>query len=217
LNLLSIQIGLPRSLDGDATETPGARPWTSGIFKEPVTGPVELGPTGLAGDGQADLRVHGGPDKAVNVYPSEHYLHWREMLALECAPGAFGENFTLSGALEEEVCVGDVYALGSVHLEVSQPRQPCWKLARRWGVKDFALQVQRTGRTGWYFRVLEPGTIEAPATLDLVERPFPRWTVACANAVMHDHHGGPEVAASLAACPALAESWRKTLRARAVP
>ncbi len=210
MRLASIQVGLPRTVDA------AGKPWETGFFKELVVGPVWLGRTNLVGDGQADLRNHGGPDKAVNVYAAEHYPVWSADLGLpEFPAGGFGENFTVLDALEADVCVGDVYDIGGARVQVSQPRQPCWKLARRWGIKDLALRVQQTMRTGWYFRVLREGEVAAGLPLTLVGRPHPEWTVAAANAVMHHDKGNLAAAAALAACPALSASWRGTLSRRA--
>lgn len=216
--LLSIQVGLPTTI-GDPDE-PTARFWTTGFFKSPVTTPVRLNRTNLAGDGQADLRNHGGPDKAVNVYPSEHYSWWEAELASELdkeplPPAAFGENFTTAGLLEGDVCIGDVFEVGEARVQVSQPRQPCWKLARCREIRGLALRVQQTGRTGWYFRVLQEGEVEAGCPLILVDRPHGEWTVAAANAVMHERLTDFEAARALAACPALSTSWRENLARRA--
>ena len=125
--------------------------------------------------------------------------------------GAFGENFTTYGLLEEEVCIGDMFGIGETVVQVSQPRQPCWKLERRWGVKDLVIRIKETGRTGWYFRVLKEGYIEAGSDLTLRERPFPQWTVATANAVMLNRKIDAESAQKLAQCPALAPRWQDTL------
>lgn len=190
------------------------RPWTTGFFKEPVEGPVWLGRTNLAGDGQADRENHGGPDKAVLAYSADHYPLWRAELNRPDLPyGAFGENFTIAGLSEETVCIGDVYAIGEVRVQVSQPRQPCWKIARRWRIKDLTARVRETGRTGWYLRVLEEGYVEAGLPVALLERPFPRWTVAHATEIMHHRRENPEAAAELAACPFLSAVWRETLSA----
>ncbi|VTU00872.1 sulfurase : MOSC domain containing protein OS=Rhodopirellula maiorica SM1 GN=RMSM_03240 PE=4 SV=1: MOSC: 3-alpha [Gemmataceae bacterium] len=206
--LLSVQVGLPQTLGG------AARPWTTGFIKAAVAGPVQLGPTNLVGDGQADLANHGGPDKAVCVYPAVHYPHWRAELGLPLTHGAFGENFTAGGWSEADVCVGDVWAIGGALVQVSQPRQPCWKLARRWDVKDLALRVQQTGRTGWYFRVLRAGGVEAGGAFALAERPEPVWTVSRANEVMHHRKADLALAAELAAVSCLSASWRSNLRDR---
>jgi len=214
--LRSIQVGLPRTLGCRDPLEPSDREWTTGFFKEPVTGAVWLGRTNLAGDGQADRENHGGPDKAVNVYPSEHYPDWERELPLPpLLPGGFGENFTTHGLLESAVCIGDVFEIGNAVVQLSQPRQPCWKLARRWGIRDLALRVQQTGRTGWYFRVLREGTVEGGLSLRLIERPHPEWTVAAANAVMHHRRHDVAAARALAACPALSPSWRESLNRRA--
>jgi MOSC domain-containing protein YiiM len=129
-------------------------------------------------------------------------------------PGGFGENFTTAGLLETDVCVGDVFQIGQAVVQVSQPRQPCWKLARRWRIRDLALRVQQTGRTGWYLRVLQEGTIVAGLPLTLVDRPYPEWTVAACYAVLHHRREDVGAARALAACSALSVSWRDSLRRR---
>lgn len=215
-SLRSLQVGLPvRHPPGD-TPDPADRPWESGIVKASVAAPLWLGPTNLVGDGQADLKHHGGPDKAVCAYPAAHYPAWRAELRLPDLPfGAFGENFTVADLTEPDVCIGDAFAVGEARVQISQPRQPCWKLSRRWRVKDLALRVQTTGRTGWYFRVLDEGYVAPGQPLLLLDRPFPEWTIARANAVMHDRQGDREAAAALTACPLLSANWRATLTARA--
>ncbi|HEY9898921.1 MAG TPA: MOSC domain-containing protein [Pantanalinema sp.] len=214
--ILSLQVGMPRSVGTEGAAEPMDRQWTTGFFKEPVRGPVFLGTEGLDGDGVADRRVHGGPEKAVLAYSGLHYSVWESELDLGRLPfGAFGENFTLDAQTEAEVCIGDVYAAGEALLEVSQPRQPCWKLSRRWRIPDLSVRVQANGRTGWYFRVLREGLVRVGDVLIRIERPYPHWTVAEANAIMHHRREDLEAAAALAACPALATSWRKTLEARA--
>lgn len=213
--LLSIQVGLPRTHGTEGAADPHDRPWTTAFYKEPVPGPVALGALGLAGDGVADPRFHGGPDKAVLAYSADHYPFWRELLGHALPFGAFGENLTLAGQTEADVCIGDVYALGAVRVQVTQPRQPCWKLARRWRRSDLATLVQENGRTGWYFRVLAEGPVTEERDWGLVERPYPQWTIAEANRIMHHAPGDRAAAGALAACPALSESWKRTLSARA--
>jgi MOSC domain-containing protein YiiM len=214
--LLTLQVGLPKHLGVEGAPDPMDRPWTTGSFKAPVAGPVWLGRTNLAGDGQGDLKHHGGPDKAVCAYPAVHYPAWRAELAIpDFSVGAFGENFTLEGVAEGDVCVGDTYAVGEAQVQVSQPRQPCWKLSRRWRVKDLALRVQATGRTGWYFRVVAEGHVAPGSALILLNRPFPEWTIERANRVMHERRHDREAATALAACPLLSATWRETLGNRA--
>src|ERR1700685_2382089 len=131
--LHSIQVGLPKNYGLEHASDPHDKPWTTGFFKAPVDGPVFVGRTNLEGDAQADLINHGGVDKAVLAYSADHYPKWRRELELPDMPsGAFGENLTIAGLSEESVCIGDTLRIGAVSFEVSQPRQPCWKLARRW-------------------------------------------------------------------------------------
>ena len=192
---------------------PGSR---SAIAKSPVTGPVAVGTLGLDGDEQGDLRVHGGPDKAVHHYAQEHYAPWRtELGALPvlATPGAFGENLASSGVTEQQICLGDQVRVGSVLLEVSQSRQPCWKLNDRFGVPDMAKRVQQTGRTGWYYRVLEPGTLQAGDAFTLVERPWPQWSLARVIAVLYHQPFDAAVLRDLAALP-LTPSWRRLVEGR---
>ncbi len=214
--LLSIQTGTPVDHGRPDAPDPMERLWTSGFFKSPVAGPVFLGKTNLDGDGQADLENHGGPDKAVCVYAADHYDAWRDELAILDLPmGAFGENFTIAGLIESDVCIGDVWQLGAVIVQVSQPRQPCWKLARRWKLKDLPARVVETGRTGWYLRVLQEGMVSPGLSLTLIDRPFPQWNIANANVVMHHDKTNRESASALAAVPALSSSWKETLLKRA--
>jgi MOSC domain-containing protein YiiM len=214
--IVSIQVGLPRNCGEADAADPMERPWTTGFFKVPVVGPVRVGRVNIDGDSQADLINHGGPDKAVCVYPADHYPYWREALNLPTLMfGAFGENFTVEGLTEATVCIGDIWQIGGVTLQVSQPRQPCWKLARRWRVKTLALQVQQTGRTGWYFRVLEEGIVPAGSPLVLAQRPHPDWSVERANRVMHHEKDDMGAAAELAGLLLLSASWRGTLARRA--
>ncbi|QDV66773.1 6-N-hydroxylaminopurine resistance protein [Rosistilla carotiformis] len=206
--LISVQIGLPRII-------PAEKPWVTGFWKEPVGEPLWLGTTNLQGDGQADLVNHGGPHKAVCVYSADHFPTWRETLGLEdLRAGAFGENFTVSDLTEQDVCIGDVWSVGDAVVQVSQPRQPCWKLARRWGIKDLAYQVQQTGRTGWYFRVLEEGLVGPGMRLGLVDRSSDPWTIEAANRVMHHDKQNLDDASRLAAVAALSPSWQATLQKR---
>jgi MOSC domain-containing protein YiiM len=209
MKLLSIQVGLPIVID----DTPD-RQWTTGFNKTTVAGPVRVGRTNLAGDGQADLKNHGGPDKVICVYPNDHGDYWQAELGLRPPHGAFGENFTTQGMVEDDVCLGDIFACGTATFQVSQPRQPCWKLARRWQIKDLAARVEKTGRTGWYFRVLSEGTVQAPTDVELIERPFPQWTITSANNVMRSRATDAQMIRALASCPALSASWQVALAHR---
>lgn len=215
MKLFSLQVGTPKKFGHEDATDLMDKEWTSGIFKEPIEGPVFAKQTGLVGDGQADLKNHGGPDKAINAYPREHFVYWKEQLGLECLPGAFGENFTTQGLLETDAFIGDVFKIGEIIVQVTQPRQPCWKLARKWRVKNLAALVQKTGYTGWYFRVLNEGKVVAPDEFELLERPHPEWSVAKANNIMHNMKTDWDASLQLGSCPALSKSWASSLITRA--
>jgi MOSC domain-containing protein YiiM len=204
--LLSVQVGRPRERFDDEV-------WVSAIFKDVVSGPIRLEATNLAGDEQADLRVHGGPDKAVCVYPADHLPFWRETLGRsDMAPGAFGENFSVTGLVEADVCVGDVFAVGSAVVQVSQPRGPCWKLGRKWSRLDLPKIVIAEGKTGWYLRVLQAGEVEAGQDLRRIDRQYPEWTIVEANRLAYAKAG--ELRAErlrFAECSALSAAWRTSM------
>ncbi len=216
-HLISLQVGPPHAMDDDGQPVRGGGgTWTSSIAKSAVYGRRTISRLGLAEDAQADTVHHGGPDKAINCYAWEHYDHWRSALERpDLEPGAFGENFTLLGLTESEACIGDVYRVGTALVQVSQPRIPCWKLARRWQREDLPEMVIATGFTGWYVRVLEEGVTGSATTFELMERPYPLVPVRRANDVMHFRPDDRESAAELAACDALAEVWRGAFRERA--
>ncbi|RMF94253.1 MAG: MOSC domain-containing protein [Candidatus Schekmanbacteria bacterium] len=195
------------SYSGDGKE------WQSGYIKKPVEGRIRVSVTGLEGDEQADIRNHGGPDKAVLVYPESHYQKWQEELHIEKLDyGSFGENITISNLTEEDVCIGDVFEIGDVKLQISQPRQPCWKISKILKKDGLDKRVQETGHTGWYLRVLQEGEIESDNEFKLIGRLFPQWTVLKALRIMENAKNNPKVAGELASCLLLSESWKKTLR-----
>jgi MOSC domain-containing protein YiiM len=217
-HIATIQVGLPQTLGSASAPHPMDRPWVTGFFKTPIQGEVWLSKTNLAGDGQADLNNHGGPDKAVLAYNAGHYPYWRSHLQRPDLPyGAFGENFTVVGQTEEDVCIGDIYGIGTATVQVSQPRQPCWKLSRRWRIEDLAQQVIANGRSGWYLRVLNPGIVQPGLTLGLQARPYPQWPVALAHSIMHHRLQPPAATLALADCEALSANWRAKLPRRANP
>jgi MOSC domain-containing protein YiiM len=183
----------------------------SGIYKTPASGPVHLSLVGLAGDHQVDRRYHGGPDKAVNVYPSEHYEHWSSRLAEPCLPGAFGENFTTTGLVEDEVAIGDVFRVGKALVQVTQPRQPCSKLAGRHRQPQLVLWVEESGRTGFYLRCLEAGDVQAGDQLERVDRPAELISISEANRILRHHKHDKLVLQRLYRIPALSKAWRDDL------
>lgn len=214
--LCSVQTGTPKSYGWEDASDAHDMPWTTGFFKTPVDGPVFAGAVNLAGDGQADLENHGGVDKAVLAYSADHYPAWREQLHRPDLPfGAFGENLSISGLSEASVCIGDRFRVGPVTFEVSQPRQPCWKLARRWRMHELPALVVRNGRSGWYLRVLEEGWIEAGMPVELVQRPNPEWSIARANEILYHRRSDLAQTLALAGVPKLAGSWVEELYERA--
>ena len=242
MNILSLQIGKPQTLHtpdpsavahrqatGGKKQDASDSTWVSGIFKSAVQGPRFVSKTQVEGDGQADLKNHGGPDKAICVYAYEHYAHWQKVFALPELPcGAFGENFTTVGLTERDFCIGDTFTVGTIGtitgesedeaqqliVQVSQPRQPCWKLARRWQIRDLTEQVQDTGYTGWYFRVLQEGFVQPGDVLHHIERPYPQLTMSEANRIMHHDKDDWETIGEFVSCPLLSLSWRTNLRRR---
>ena len=191
----------------------GAKGEASAIDKRAVEGRRAVGALGIAGDEQADLSVHGGPDKAIHHYPRDHYDWWAETIgdhALLQDAGAFGENISTSGLTESAACIGDRYRLGSALVEISQGRQPCWKLGHRFGIATLPATVVTSRRGGWYYRVIEDGAVGAGDALDLMERPLPDWSV---ERVFHLLIGGagkrePAALRALAAMDLLAANWR---------
>lgn len=185
----------------------------SAIAKDRVAGSRRVGFLGIDGDEQADLTVHGGVDKAIHHYPRDHYRWWADTLgghALLDAPGAFGENISTEGLVEQEACIGDRFRLGSALVEISQGRQPCWKLGHRFGVASVPATVVKTRRSGWYYRVIEEGAVAAGERLDLIDRPLPDWSVERVFALLIGGAGKTERSAlrELAAMDALATTWR---------
>ncbi len=162
--VLSVNVGRPHSI------RVGGRTVRTAIAKAPTLLRVRVGRTNLDGDRQADLRVHGGPNKAVYAYDLSGYAHWGRELGRELPHGQFGENLTVEGLPETEVRIDDVYRVGSALLQVSQPRSPCFKLALRMGRPDFPAAFLASGRTGFYLRVLEEGEVGAGDAVALVER-----------------------------------------------
>ncbi|MBE7468752.1 MAG: MOSC domain-containing protein [Anaerolineae bacterium] len=173
MKLISINVGLPRAV------TWQGKPVTTGIFKEPVSGPVILRRLNLEGDRQADLSVHGGADKAVYVYPAEHYDYWQTELPGTPLPwGAFGENFTVAGLLEDEVNIGDRFRVGGAEVMVTQPRLPCYKMGVKFGRADMVKRFLASRRTGFYVAVLKEGQVEAGDAIELISRDENKVTVA---------------------------------------
>lgn len=212
IGLVAVNVGTPQVL----SRTPTGVVW-SGIAKQPVAPDAELWLSllNLAGDGQADLTVHGGPDKAVYAYPSEHLPLWSAELDTELGPAPFGENLSTLGVSEADVCIGDLWSWGDAILEVCQPRWPCFKLALHRERADIQQRMRRTGRTGWYLRVLEPGAVRVGGEITVERRDAAGLSITDAHVAMGDRHlERPELVRALAAHERLADEWRDPLRQR---
>lgn len=204
--LASIQIGPPRTYDVP-------RPWTSAIKKDPVAGQLWAGREGLSGDHQHNRQHHGGPERALLMYSADHYPRWRaEWERTDVGPGAFGENLTVAGVTEDSVCIGDIFRIGDVRIEVSSPRTPCSTLSRRHGMPELVKTIVENHRSGWYLRVLQEGWLESGMTVVLADRPYPQWTVRRTADVKRHRAERVEEAKLLAACSALQSEWRELLR-----
>lgn len=203
MQLISVNVGLPREV------TWKGKTVRTGIFKEPVSERVMVRELNLDGDRQADLTVHGGVDKAVYVYPFEHYDYWcSELPDTELTPGIFGENFTVTGFKEEELNIGDRFQIGSVELVVTQPRLPCYKLGIRFGRSDMVKRFLASRRTGFYFRVLQEGEVGAGDTLESVSQDTNNITVADITQLYVREQNNPELLHRAAQLEALPETWR---------
>jgi len=186
------------------------RPYQTAFRKAEVAGPIQVGALGLEGDEQADKKHHGGPEMAVLMYAEAHYPGWRELEGLaEMGPGGFGENLTVSGLDETQVCVGDVLEVGGTQLQVSSPRGPCADISRRWDREWLLKKVVERRHTGWYLRVRVPGVVKAGDPVRLLERPHAGWTV---DRILCLRYVTPRDVAALreaSALAAFAREWRE--------
>lgn len=215
MGIVSLNVGKPVTVDYQGKDL------STGIYKQPVEGPLFLSSLNFEGDGQADLINHGGLDKAVCAYPSEHYPYWERSLGKPMTYAAFGENLTLRGLLEDGVCIGDVYRIGGAVLQVSQPRYPCFKLSQKHGVKDMPARVLNTGYSGFYFRVLEEGSISADSPVTRLDSQASGITVLEVLRMMKDGRKDEQGLERMLEIDELASSlksqfgtWLATLRSR---
>jgi len=209
MKLVSVNVALPRvaSYRTQTVET--------GIFKNAVSGPVELRALNLDGDRQADLVVHGGPFKAVYAYPSEHYEFWAQELPGTQLPwGMFGENFTTVGLFESELHIGDRLQVGSAIIVVRQPRIPCFKLAVKFRRDDILARFLRSGRSGFYFSVEQEGTVQAGDSFEFLSRAPQAITIAEMNHVFANDRYNTELITKAMATPALPQDWREHFEKR---
>lgn len=202
----SLNVGLPKK------EIFDGKPITTGICKKPVSGQVTLRALGFDGDGVADTKNHGGPDKAICVYSLDHYPFWEKTLGVRLPAAAFGENLSVSNLKEDDVCIGDIFLLGTATVQISQPRQPCTTLAARYGRNDLVKLVINSGFSGFYFRVLQEGEVRVGAPLVLVEKDPNLISVSFANNIFHHDRKNREGIESVLTIPALSESWQRSLQ-----
>jgi MOSC domain-containing protein YiiM len=204
MQIISLNVGLPRLV------LRNGEPVSTGIFKEPVEGRVMLRTLNLDGDRQADLSVHGGPEKAAYLYPSEHYEFWkRELPDMDLPWGMFGENFTATGLLETEVHIGDRFRIGAAEVMVTQPRMPCYKLGIRFGRADIIKRFLVSERTGFYFSVLKEGDVGAGDQIELLEKNVDGVTVVDITRLYSSDRENVELMRRAIATEALPNSWRK--------
>jgi MOSC domain-containing protein YiiM len=209
LELYSVNVSRPQKVMYKGKEVATA------ISKAAADGPIQLDLMQLDGDEQADKVHHGGSDKAICVYFYDHYVHWEAVLGKPLAPGAFGENFTVRGGSERDVRIGDIFRLGEkVRVQVSQPRVPCFKLSAKHERPTLEREVANSGYTGFYLRVLHPGTVESGAFLTLEAEDPHGVTVEEANRVMHRNLKDADALRRLLSVEALADSWRAHLNKR---
>lgn len=204
MKLISVNVGLPREIIWKK------RAVTTGIFKQSVAGRVLVRPHNLDGDRQADLRVHGGPEKAVYAYPSEHYEFWgAELPEADLPPGAFGENLTTAGLTEDDVFIGDRFRIGSSVLMVTQPRQPCFKLAAKFRRDDIIKRFLDSGRSGFYLAVIEAGEVGAGDVIELLSRAEDSLSIATICELSAHGSTDRQLIARAAQLAALPASWRR--------
>jgi MOSC domain-containing protein YiiM len=209
MKIISLNVGLPRLVMRNG------EPVSTGIFKEPVGGRVRLRTLNLDGDRQADLSVHGGPDKAVYVYPSEHYAFWRQELPeLQLPWGMFGENFTTTGLLETELHIGDKFVVGSAEIMVTQPRMPCYKLGIRFGRTDIIKRFLMSELSGFYVSVVTEGDVSAGDHFELLERNPSAVRVIDVTRLYSSKKSNGDLLKRAIATESLPNSWRDYFRKR---
>ena len=204
MKLISLNVARPRLAVYKGTTI------NTGIFKEPVTGPVQLSTLNLEGDRQADLSVHGGPHKAVYAYPSEHYAYWhKELPGVNLPWGMFGENFTTSGLSEDELHVGDRFQIGSATVMVRQPRVPCYKLAAKFQRDDILERFLHSGRSGFYFSVEQEGLVPSGAPFKFISQDRRGITIAEMNRLFVSEKYNRELLQKALDTASLPEEWRE--------
>jgi len=209
MKLISINVGLPREI------TVAGKTVRTSIWKYPVQGRIRISTLNLDGDQQSDLSVHGGVDKAVYLYPSEHYSYWRAQLAdLDLPWGAFGENFTSEGIVEDQVTIGDRLRVGSAEFMVTQPRMPCFKLGIRFNRRDIVKRFLESKRSGFYLSVIREGEVENGNAIEFAERQETGVTITDIVNLYTIDSGNQELLRRATELPALPQSWKDYFRKR---
>lgn len=207
MRIISVNVGLPHKVPYRG------RSISTGIYKEPVEGRIKVHRLNLAGDHQADLSVHGGIEKAVYAYPSEHYEFWKgELPEMDLPWGMFGENLTTEGLLEDKVNIGDKLKIGTALFTVTQPRMPCYKLGIKFGRNDIIKRFLRSGRTGYYFSVFEEGEVAAGDTIELVNRDNNKIIVTDITSLYVNEKSNLELLKRVIQVEALPHGWRDHFR-----
>lgn len=211
-SIVSVQVGVPTELSKINTVDGSLSPWVSSFVRQPVAHPLWLHTTHLEGNRQADTQNHGRPNQAVLLYANVHYPLWQAELGRpEIGPGGFGENITVDALTEGTACIGDVYALGDARIQVTGPRYPCSKIEWRWQQAGLTARVAATGRTGWYCRVLCEGALRSGLLMQLIERPYPEFSVAVVNDFGHGRRLDIGQALALTHCDTLDMFWRELI------
>jgi MOSC domain-containing protein YiiM len=207
VKLVSVNVGLPREVSWQG------RVVTTGIFKEPIRGRTMVRTLNVDGDRQADLTVHGGADKAVYAYPSEHYEYWQaELPGMDLPWGVFGENFTTEGLLEKAACIGDRFRIGETEVIVTEPRMPCYKLGIKFGRADIIKRFLASRRTGFYFAVVREGTVGAGDAMELLRREQQEISVADITRLYAFEKADLKTLRRAVEVEALPESWKGYFR-----
>lgn len=213
--LKALLVGKPQEYGDQAASEAIKKPWQSAIIKTAQNGEIYANKLGFEGDEVADKIHHGGTEKAVFANSLENYIVWEEFLGLQnLAFGAMGENLTISGLDENSVCVGDVHKIGSLVLQVSQPRKPCSKLSKRWANADMTIHIARTGLTGWYYRVVQAGSCRAGDLVEILERDPVQMSVMELNLLFHGSVRDEKMLAKFEQLTTLTPKWRDDLRAK---
>ncbi|MEK6658511.1 MAG: MOSC domain-containing protein [Campylobacterota bacterium] len=213
--IISLQIGKVKSYGNKDSKDFSDKQWESGSFKEVIDTQVWAGKVGFIGDEVADKVHHGGTEKAIFANSYENYESWAKFLGLKTIPfGALAENLTIFGFHESSVCLGDIHKMGSAVLQVSQPRKPCWKISKRWNNKKFTNEIYTSGLTGWYYRVLEEGFIEAGDKIEILLHDEAKISILDANKAFADPSKYRELLEKIANIPSIAPSYKTSVEKR---